>query len=56
MYIMTGLATSTIDLVIVPDPCLVNSCNTIPPLSNSDHYRIVTELSVKREKAAKAKG
>jgi len=31
-------STSTIDLVFVPDPSLVNSCNTIPPLSNSDHY------------------
>ena len=37
-------STSTIDLVFVPDPSLVNSCNTIPPLSNSDHDGIVMEL------------
>jgi len=49
-------STSEIDLVIVPDPSLVNSCNTIPPLSNSDHYGIVMELNRKPEKAAKAKG
>jgi len=29
-------STYTIDLVFVPDPSLVNSCKTIPPLSNSD--------------------
>ena len=40
----------------VPDPSLANSCNTIPPLSNSDNYGIVMELNRKPEKAAKAKG
>ena len=49
-------STSTIDLAFVPDPSLVNSCNTIPPLSNSDHYGIVMELNRKPEKAGKAKG
>ena len=49
-------STSTIDLAFVPDPSLVNSCNTIPPLSNSDHYGVVMELNRKPEKAAKAKG
>ena len=38
------------------DLAFVNSCNTIPPLSNSDHYGIVMELNRKPEKAAKAKG
>jgi len=49
-------STSTIDQAFVPDPSLVNSCNTIPPLSSSDHYGIVMELNKKPEKAAKAKG
>jgi len=49
-------STSTIDLVFVPDPSLVNSCNTITPLSNSDHYGIILELNRKPKKAAKAKG
>jgi len=53
-------STSIIDVVIVSDPSLVNSCNTIPPLSNSDHYEIVMELNMKCEKAkakaTKAKG
>ena len=43
-------------IAFVPDPSLVNSCNTIPPLSSSDHYGIVMELNKKPEKAAKAKG
>ena len=41
--------------MIVSDPSLVNSYNTIPPLSNSDHYGIVLELNIKHNKAAKAK-
>ena len=49
-------STSTIDLVFVPDTSLVNSCNTIPPFSNSDHYGFVMELNRKPETAAKAKG
>jgi len=50
-------STSTIDLVFAPNPYLVimNSCSTIPPLSNSDHYGIVMELNRKPKKAAKAK-
>ena len=48
-------STSIIDVVIVSDPSLVNSYNTISPLSNSDHYGIVMELNMKCEKAAKAK-
>jgi len=34
-------STYIIDLVFVPDTSLVNSCSTIPPLSNSDHYGII---------------
>ncbi len=49
-------STSTIDLVFVSDPSMVNSCNTIPPLSNSDHYGIVMELNRKPEKPEKSKG
>ena len=40
-------STCTIDLVFVPDTSLVNSCSTIPPLSNSAHHGIVMELNRK---------
>ncbi len=49
-------STSTIDLVFVRNPSMVNSCNTIPPLSNSDHYGIVMELNRKPKKSEKSKG
>ncbi len=35
---------------------MVNSCNTIPPLSTSDHYGIAMELDRKAEKSEKSKG
>jgi len=42
-------STYTMDLVFVPDLSLVNSCKTLPPLSNSDHYGITMELNRKPE-------
>ena len=35
---------------------MVNSCNTIPPLSNSDHYGIIMELNRKPAKSEKTNG
>ena len=40
-------STSSIDLVFVSEPSLLSTCDTIPPLSNSDHQGIVMELSQK---------
>ena len=45
---------STIDLVFVSEPSLLNTCDTIPPLSNSDHRGILMELSQKSVKAEKS--
>jgi endonuclease/exonuclease/phosphatase family metal-dependent hydrolase len=47
---------STIDLVFVSDPSLLNSCVTVPRLSNSDHTGIIVELSQKLIKANKKSG
>ena len=37
---------STIDLVFVPDTTSVHKCETIPPLGNSDHNGILTNLKL----------
>ena len=47
---------STIDLVFVSEPSLLNSCDTVPPLSNSDHMGVLVELSQKIPKAEKSQG
>ena len=46
----------TIELVFVSEPSLLNTCETIPPLSNSDHRGILMELSQKPDKAEKTQG
>ena len=38
---------STIDLVFVSDHIKVSSCETIPPLCNSDHYGISTRIELR---------
>ena len=38
---------SLIDLVLLSNPCLLSSCQTIPPLSNSDHLGIWVEIKFK---------
>ena len=47
---------ATIDLVFVSEPSLLNSCDTVPPLSNSDHMGVLIELSQKLPKAEKSQG
>ena len=47
---------STIDLVFVSESSLLNTCDTIPPLSNSDHRGILMEISRKIVKAEKTQG
>ena len=47
---------SIIDLVFMSEPSLLNQCDTIPPLSNSDHWGILMDLSKKPAKAAKTQG
>ena len=47
---------STIDLVFVSEPSLMDACDTIPPLSNSDHEGILMELSQKSIKTEKTQG
>ena len=44
---------STIDLVFVSEPLLLNTCDTTRPLSNSDHRGILMEPSQKSVKACK---
>ena len=48
--------TSTIDLVFMSEPSMLQSCDTIPPLSNSDHLGITVTLRRKPAKAEKTKG
>ena len=48
--------TSTIDLVFMSEPSMLQSCDTIPPLSNSDHLGITVTLKRKPAKAEKTKG
>ena len=40
---------STIDLVFISDNTNVHSCETVPPLGNSDHNGILTNLSLIRK-------
>ena len=49
---------STIDLVFVSEPSLLNSnsCDTIPPLSNSNHMGVLIKLFQKSSKAEKSQG
>ena len=47
---------STINLVFVSESSLLNRCDTVPPLSNSDHYGILIELSKKSDKVEKSQG
>ena len=47
---------STIDLVFVSNPSLVNECSTIPPLSNSDHLGILLDLKKKLKPSDKCQG
>ena len=49
-------STSTIDLVFMSEPSTLQSCTTIPPLSNSNHIRIMVTLNRKPIKAEKTKG
>ena len=41
----TQTSCSTIDLVLMSSPSYLNSCTTIPPLSNSDHHGLSVLLS-----------
>ena len=47
---------STIDLVFLSDLSLLDNCETIAPLSNSDHHGILINLSKKLVKADKSQG
>ena len=47
---------STIDLVFLSEPSLLNSCDTVPLLSNSDHMGVLIDLSQKSPKAEKSQG
>ena len=38
---------SLIDLVLLSNPSFLSSCQTIPPLSNSDHLGIWVEIKMK---------
>ena len=42
--------------MFVSEPSLLNTCDTIPPLSNSDHREILMELSQNSVKAKKSQG
>ena len=46
----------TMDLVFVSESSLLNTCDTIPPLSSSDHRGILMEISRKVVKAEKTRG
>ena len=43
-------SSSTIDLLFSNEVSLVHRCETIPPLSTSDHYGIVTTINKKFRK------
>lgn len=49
---------STIDLVLMSEPSfsMLNRCETIPPLANSDHLGISLDLSIKPIKTEKTQG
>ena len=49
---------STIDLVFMSEPSfsMLNRCETIPPLANSDHLGISIDFSIKPIKTAKTQG
>ena len=47
---------STIDLVYVAAGSMIKTCDTIPPLSNSDHQGILIELSIKPANCDKSQG
>ena len=47
---------STIDLVFMSEPSLLNQCDTVPPLSNSDHCGVLMDLSKKQAIAEKSQG
>ena len=47
---------STIDLVLVSEPSLLNSCDTVPPLSISDHMGVLIKLFQESPKAEKVRG
>ena len=48
-------STSTIDLVFLSDPTSKQSCETIPPLSNSDHMGISLKLKTKPRELSRTK-
>ena len=47
---------STIDLVFVSEPSSLNRCDTVAPLSNSDHGGILIDFSKKQDKPDKSQG
>ena len=47
---------STIDLVFVSEPSSLNRCDTVAPLSNSDHWGILIDFSKKQDKPDKSQG
>ena len=50
-------STSTIDLLFTSEDSLLHTCETIPPLSNSDHYGILAVVNRKVYKQrCKSKG
>ena len=48
--------TFTIDLVFMSEPSILQSCDIVPPLSNSDHMGIAVTLNRRPVKAEKTKG
>ena len=47
---------STIDLVYVAAASMIKTCDTISPLSNSDHQGILIELNIKPANCDKSQG
>ena len=56
MCIMMG-STSTIDLVFTCNDLVLQSCETVPPLSNSNYFGIILDINMKKHKQkVKCKG
>ena len=51
-----NITMATIDLVFLSEPTSKQSCDTIPPLSNSGHMGILLKLKKKPMKSEQTKG
>ena len=51
-HIVSGNATSLIDLIYLSVPSSVPSCAAIPPLANSDHLGLYLSISAGQRKSA----